>query len=362
MSPTLLSLLLLTTSQVAPAAEDEIAPPIRPPIVKPVQPIGRPVVPVAKWSLSIQKDARFDEKSWGEASEPVSTRGLRLVVQPERKSFAGNGPLAFRVTLENVSENAIELAGGRLGAKPRLVLANQKTGAQWSLTAKASKTKGVKLAAGDSASYTLVVSAPQIVFPRPVPVPLPGPIPRPLPQPIPFKGVRFQACGAAGQAQPVPIRRPIRPPVFVGQVVPVGQGTVRAQLFVEFDKPAQDSKAWSGRLAAKPVEFEIGKPEPVVPPGVPTTKETAVKAAIPVAEAALRSNYRPVPGIRPEHSGTWIEDAEKTANVTQTKSGWTVSWTHTPRRGGFGYNVTVDVTRGGGGVVREVFTSYSPKR
>lgn len=343
-------------------AEDRVAPPgvvppvrrppiVRPPIVKPLPPVRAP-----EWTVTVREKSRFDEKQWGEASEPTSDRGLRITLQPERKSFAGNGPLAFRVELTNTTDGPLVLANGsKLGDSPRLVLANQKTAAQWSLSAKSDDSKPLTIPAGESVQRTLVVSAEQVF------VPLPQPIPRPIPFRIqPAKGDELQAKKKVQPAGAQPIIRPAGPIVAQWATVPVGQGTVRVRLLLEFEK--SDAKnTWSGKLASKPVECTIGGPEapPVI--GVPTTREQAIQKAMPAAEAALSANDRPVPGIRPGHVGEWLVDPEKTAEVKETDNGWRVSWTHTPKGKGFGYNVSVDVNRGGGTVVREVFTSYSPR-
>lgn len=353
------------------SAEDVVEPArkqpiVRPPIAKPAPPGGQPIIAAPKWTMSIQEKPKFDEKQWGDVSESSTTKNLALTVQPELGEFAGNGPLAFRVTLKNDSPKPIVLAGGRLGAKPRLVLANQKTAAQWSLEMKESdESKPVTLAPGKAVSYTVTVTADQVFVMPPIPRPIPRPIPLPRPVPQPFPA---QPAIGNGKAEALQVDRrrpvvPIRPPVVVGPVVPVGQGKIRARLFVEFEKTEAKPTAWTGRIASNPVEFEIGAPKPIVPPvvGAPTTKEQAVRVAVPAAERALQANYQPVAGIHPAHSGTWIDDPTKTANVTETKTGWRVAWTHTPKGKGFGYNVTVEVSRGGGAVVREVFTAYSPR-
>lgn len=339
-----------------PAVEDPRAvPPVvepEPPMKKP--PVIRPALPIAaaNWTLNVREKANFEEKEWGTASEPASDRGLQVTLQPEQKTFAGNGPLAFRVTLTNTTEKPLVLASGTgLGESPRLVFSNQKTAAQWAISAKDDDAKPLTIAAGESVSRTLIVNGGRLILPQPVP----RPIPRPLPAQPAIQPRRIRALLPNGKQL---IRRPA---IVIGMAtVPVGQGPVRARLMLDFAK-SDEKGAWSGKLASSTVEFVVGPPGQPVVPGVPTTKEQAIQTALPVAERALTANDTPVAGVRPAHVGTWIEDAEKTAKVDETDSGWRVTWTHTPKEKGFGYNVTIEVNKGGGATVREVFTSYSPR-
>ena len=334
---------------------------------EPAQKAGRrivkpgPVVAAGSFELKVQTQPKFPNETRGEASTPAETDSLAVTIQPEKKSFAGNGPLAFLVTFENKADTPRMLFGlEHLGDSPKLVIANQDNANQWSLTGSFAQDKNppaVELAAGQSKTYTLVVESQAVIVPRPIP--LPRPVPRPLPLPIEKKGAQPENPKVPPQILPP------RPPVVIGAPLPCGQGSCRAMLLLEFKTdPIRRYKhpTWTGKIASGTVDFQVGKPQPVaIPPfgGGPVTKDRAIQLAQAAAERALQSNYQPVPGVKPAHQGTWIENAEKTANVTEKKTGgWTVSWTHFPKSG-FSYNVKIDVGTSGAAVVQEVFTSYS---
>lgn len=324
-------------------------------IVKPAPPI----VAQPAFELKVETKPRFPNENRPPASKPVEEKSLEVTLQPEKKEFAGNGPLAFLVTVQNKSKSPMMLFGlEHLGASPKLVLSNQKNANQWSITGDFDQAKNppaVELGPGESKTYTLVVEGKAVAVPRPIP--LPRPIPRPLPEPA------FQKAGEGLQADRR-ILRP-RPPVVIGQPIPVGEGECRAMLLLEFGTdPLRRYKhpTWTGKIATGTVDFTIGKPQPIIVPprgAGPITKERAIPLAQAAAERALQANYRPAAGVKPAHQGAWITDAEKTANVTEKKSGgWTIRWTHFPKQG-FSYNVKVDVSAAGATTVREVFASYS---
>lgn len=350
--------------------------------------IVRPGVAVpavaAVFLLRVQKEPRFAKEEHPPVSQAVSRNGLTLTVQPEKKKFAGNGPLAFAVTLKNTSPGPLRLpAAETLGGRPRLVISNRKTAAQWTISGKLALGKPLTLKPGEAVTRYVVVEAPAIV-PRPVPLPQPRPLPRPGPQPRrlpPVRKFRIQQGTNPQPAQAVvpqraaqrvvnqpqiapPVGRPIRPPIVVPPTLPCGQGPCTARLFLEFVKPQQAAEGnglWTGKIASAPFSFEVGKPE-FWTPGQPLTKTQAVRLAHPVAERALSAAYRPVPGLRPPKTGPWIESPEKTATAKKDKNGnWTVSWTRFPKTG-HAYNITLLVSRFGGVSVREVFTGYSKGR
>lgn len=125
-------------------------------LVKPTRPIVQP-----SFRMVVQKKPRFPGGPRPEPSKPAVERGLSVTIQPERKEFAGNGPLAFQVVLKNDSKATFMLYGAdQLGRQPRLVIANLETTTQWIVTksnvirpAAASTT----LAPGKSLTYTIVV-------------------------------------------------------------------------------------------------------------------------------------------------------------------------------------------------------------
>lgn len=367
LSVTLVALLILSTTTVR---GDGLEPAQKRPgqIVKPIAPVALP-----KYRVTVQSKPKFPNQKRPKESEAVTEKGLSVTIQPERKKFAGNGPLAFEVEFKNVSDQPFLLYGAELlGQGAKLVVSNQKTAAQWE---PGSPTKGkdqpaVELKAGKSLKYTLVVEG---VFAFPQPIPLPRPIPQPLPRPIPERKLQQDQAGTAAQVDrrgPVPVVRPV-PPVVIGPVMPCGKGPCRARLLLEFTSDPRRRYAtpqWTGKIASGPVDFEVGDPEPVRPPVIgppvigPINKEKAVTLAQAAAERALQANYQPKDPVRPPHEGAWITDPQKTAAVKERKGGgWTVSWTQVPAETGFTFNVTVDVTAGGATVVREVFTAYSPR-
>lgn len=329
-------------------------------IVKP----GPVVVAGESFKMKVQATPKFpNEQQRPEASTPAETKSLSVTIQPEKKSFAGNGPLAFLVTFENKSNKPMMLFGlEHLGDSPKLVIANLTNANQWSLTGEFAQDKNppaVELGPGQSQTYTLVVEGQAVVMPRPIP------LPRPIPFPVPKQEDAANPGQPAVRKAPPRILPPQNPPVPVGALLPCGQGKCRARLLLEFQTdPLRRYKhpTWTGKIATGPVDFEIGKPDPIrIPPagGGPLTKKQAIQLAQTAAERALNSNYRPVPGVQPAHQGSWITNAEKTATVTEKKpGGWTIAWTDFPKKG-FSYNVKVDVSPNGSTVIREVFTGYS---
>lgn len=346
---------------------------VRLPVQKPGQPAAQPQVPaqpqVAKpirvlppvrdpFQLRVQKNSRFPKEARPAASNPASNNGLEITIQPEKKEFAGNGPLAFEVVLTNRSKKGFMLHSSSFGggASPKLVISNQTNANQWTIAGKWQfGPSPTPLEPGKSLTLTFVVESRFIG-----PVPFPRPIPRPfLGRPDMLKGK------AAAQIRIGKPGRPIRPPVIVRPNLPCGEGKCRARLFLEFTQTPLKRRYkyphWIGKIATGTVDFKVGKPQPVVGPGGPATKEQAIRVSHPVAERALQGNYKPVANIRPPRVGPWIESPEKTATVKKTANGgWTVSWTSFPKNG-HGYNITIDVSRNGGAVVREVFTNYSKR-
>jgi hypothetical protein len=338
------------------------------------KPIRRPApVPVAqKFRLRVQKTSRFPKQVRPAVSKPSAVNGLEITIQPEKKEFALNGPLAFEVKLTNRSKQGLMLFGSSsLGVKPKLVVKNLKTAKQWTIQGTISPALGgdisVVLAPGKSLTLTLVAEA---TFVRP--------IPRPFPRPVPFPQPRIQLQRAVGAIQIAPagrkpadkrpgivVGRPVRPPFIVNGNLPCGMGNCRTQLFLEFARNPQKRKFefphWTGKLATATTDFNIGKPAPNFVPGQAVTKSQAIRMARPVAERALVGHYKPLKTFRPPRVGPWILSPEKTATVKKlTNGGWKVGWTHFPRSG-HGYNVTVDVNSRGGAILRDVFTSYSKR-
>lgn len=327
-----------------------------------------PAVVAAKpFEMKVQAKPKFPNEKRADASEPAEVKSLSVTIQPEKTSFAGNGPLAFLVIFENKAETPrMFYSLEHLGDSPKLVISNQKNANQWSIAGSFDQKKhpaAVKLNPGESQTYTLVVESKFVGIPRPRPIPLPRPVPMPKsPFPVPIQKEAKQ--DVIGKAVPPKIRPP-RPPVVVGPNLPCGQGPCRARLFLEFKTdPIRRYRhpTWTGQIATGTVNFQIGKPEPIaVPPrgGGAMTKDRAIELAKTAAERALQADYRPVPGIKPAHQGDWITNAKKTAEVEEKKAGgWTVRWTNLPKSG-FSYNVKVDVNQSGATTIREVFTSYS---
>ena len=54
-----------------------------------------------KYRVSVQSKPKFPKAERPNASVPASLKGLSVTIQPEKKTFAGNGPLAFEVQLTN---------------------------------------------------------------------------------------------------------------------------------------------------------------------------------------------------------------------------------------------------------------------
>lgn len=327
-------------------------------IIKPAPPV---VVASTPFELKVETKPRFPNENRPQASTPAEEKSLAVTIQPEKTEFAGNGPLALLVTFENKSKSPLILYGlEHLGASPKLVVSNQKSASQWSVTgdfSKAPDQAAAELGAGESKTYTLVIEANAVVVPQPIPFPMPRPIPLP-------------AGAVLEDLKPGPppaVRRivPPRPPVVIGPALPVGEGACRAMLLLEFPSdPARKYQhpVWTGKIASRTVDFQVGKAQPVaVPPvvGGAMTKAQAITVAKAAAERALQVNYQPQGTVKPAHQGEWIKEAEKTANVTESKTGgWTIAWTHFPKSG-FSYNVKVDVGQNGSANVREVFASYS---
>ncbi|GAB4136867.1 MAG: hypothetical protein Tsb009_04130 [Planctomycetaceae bacterium] len=321
-------------------------PPVEKRVLKPIRPLPVPVR--QKFQLRVQKISRFPRQLRPAASKPASKNGLEVTIQPEKKSFPLNSPLAFEVKLTNRSKQGMLLFGvDGLGVKPKLVVANLKNANQWSIQSQfdPARKNGKSIPLMPGKSLTLYLVAESSLIPRPGPIPIPRPR-----KPSPFLQIR--------QGRPI-----IRPPIPVNQNLPCGQGKCRARLFLEFqqnpDKRRFPFPHWVGKLASESVDFQVGKPEPIFVPGQPLTKDRAIKLAYPVAERALRAHYKPIENIRPPHPGPWIESPEKTAIAKKSAAGvWTVSWTHFPKAG-HGYNVKVEVFANGLANLRDVFTSYS---
>ncbi|MBT6156856.1 MAG: hypothetical protein HOK71_05815 [Planctomycetaceae bacterium] len=331
--------------------------------------IGKPIAPVGlpKYKVSVQSKPRFPKSQRPKASEPASLRGLSVTIQPEKKTFAGNGPLAFEVQLTNTSKKPFLLfRGATLGAGAKLVVSNRKTATQWEPGPPTIVKRGtVSLPPGKSVKYWLVVET-QFVA-----VPFPRPLPQPIPRPFP-KRQQLEGKAAAAIEAPAVRRRPaVIVPPFVGPVMPCGQGACRVRLLLEFKGDPLGKYAtplWTGKIATGTVDFEVGAPQPIKPPVIgppivgPLTKQQAITVAQAAAERALNANYKPLAPVRPPHAGVWISRAQKTAQVKRQKGGgWTIGWTQVPKGKGFRFNVAVKVDTRGGARVQEVFTGYSPR-
>jgi hypothetical protein len=343
---------LLSTTSLA-LAQARLEEKAQPRIVKPA-PIVATQTP---FQLKVETKSRFPNENRPGASTPAEEKSLAVTIQPEKSEFAGNGPLAFAVTFENKSPVPLMLFGlEHLGVSPKLVISNQANANQWSITGSFAQDKNqaaIQLGAGESKTYTLVVEA-NVVIPQPIP------LPRPMPFPVP-------AVEKGPAVNPRAVQRifPPRPPWVIGTELPCGEGACRALLLLEFQTDPLRRylhPLWSGKIASGTVDFQVGKPLPIVVPpigGGPLTKERAIVLAQAAAELALKSNYQPLAGIKPVHQGAWITDATKTAEVTEQKAGgWTIGWTEFPKQG-FSFNVKIDVNTNGATTVREVFTSYT---
>jgi len=347
------------------SSRDRVAPPQKGKPIRIIPPVVR-----GKFELRVQKDSRFPKEERPAASKPASNDGLQITVQPEKKEFAGNGPLALEVVLTNTSKKPLRLNRvNELGGTPRLVIANQKTAGQWTVKGKTGKSaKTLTLQPGKSTKYTVVVESTGFIRPRPIPLPRPRPLPprRLPPQRTEVKGADKPVIVQPAGKPKIGIGRPIRRPIVWNPTLPIGQGPCRARLFLEFQDGSKtaDAKAafWTGKIVSGPVDFKIGKPEPGWTPGQPLQKKQAIRLAHPVAERALKAAYKPVAGLRPPKQGPWIESPEKSATAKKDKTGnWTIRWAAFPKTG-HQYNVTVKVSKFGGARVTEVFTGYSKSR
>jgi|GEM_PF-1807461 hypothetical protein len=331
-------------------------------IAKPIAPIGQP-----KYKVSVQSKPKFPKSDRPKVSEPASLRGLSVTIQPEKKRFAGIGPLAFEVQLTNTSKKPFLLfRGATLGEGAKLVISNRKTAAQWEPGSPAVTKRGaVSLPPGKSVKYWLVVET-QFVA-----VPFPRPLPQPFPRPFP-KRQQLEGKAAAAIEAPADRRRPaVIVPPFFDSVMPCGQGPCRVRLLLEFKGDPLGMYAtplWTGKIATGTVDFEVGAPQPFQPPVIgppivgPLTKQQAITVAQAAAERALDANYKPLAPVRPPHAGVWINNPQKTAQVKKAKrGGWTIGWTQVPKGKGFRFNVTVRVDTRGGVRLREIFTGYSPR-
>ena len=165
------ALLGLFAGLVVTAAGTDKTPPLKPP------PPGRIVQ--FPFRIIIQKRPRFPDGQRPEPSKPVVERGLSVSIQPERKEFAGNGPLDFQVVLKNDSNASFLLYGvEHLGLTPKLVISNLENTNQWVVTRTVVTCKAMfstVLAPGKSLTYAIVVERVSSV------IPFPNPIPRPIP-------------------------------------------------------------------------------------------------------------------------------------------------------------------------------------
>lgn len=224
---------------------------------------GIAVVPVeSTFLLEVRDKPLFPGAERPEASTPAEERGLSVTIQPEKKSFAVTGPLAFEVVFKNESDKPFRLHGLELlGGKARLVISNQQTAAQWTLSgpeAKDGVPAATELAAGASKTLTVVVRS-NVVQPRPRPVP--------FPQPVPLD----KDAAEPGKAPFLRIA-----PVPGGPPLPCGAGQCRAFLLMDFPAskaPAGQTPEWVGKIATKPADFTVAGveavPVPVPRPVVP---------------------------------------------------------------------------------------------
>ncbi|MAG92440.1 MAG: hypothetical protein CMJ48_01635 [Planctomycetaceae bacterium] len=241
--------------------------------------------------LTVQKAPRFPNGQAGERSIPSESRGLEVSLQPEKAQFSDRGPLAFRLTYRNTSDKAFLLdRPDRLGASARLVIANQATAAQWTLTSDFPKGRGnalIRLEPGASLRYTLVVSS------RPAFIPQPRP---PRPTPIdPRVGQSDSTAAGTTEAEqsgktpgskvprqpstqsksrirppvvvPRPRPRPV-PPIVISPQLPCGAGQCRTMLLLEFKGNTAVKNGgpplWVGKIATRPVDVTIAGGRPVI--------------------------------------------------------------------------------------------------
>ena len=168
--------------------------------VQPGRPaIGRPVVKeMPKYQqpkeIQVQTKPKYKETQAGKVSTPVDDRGLQVTIQPQKDSFNVIEPLAFTVILKNISKKTIVLHRGEvLGPNPKLVVANMKTAAQWTVKADFSdnkREKSITLKPGEELKRTLIASAVSHRNIRPGQI---MPFPQPIrPRPPVFRGKPVQ--------------------------------------------------------------------------------------------------------------------------------------------------------------------------
>lgn len=317
--------------------------------------IRLPVPPA--YEVLVQKESLLPKGDRPDATVPVGDGRIAVSIQPERNRFPANGPLAITVTLKNVSEKPLSLWGlESLGGRSELVIAHVKSAAQVKLTGPGADAKSVSflLEPGKSVERTLIVRG------KPIVVPI---NPRPI-VPLPLEGnPRRTAVRDPKEAAAEKVDGRIRPG-FPAPATIAPLGTVRMRLLLEFVAPPEKGAGlhWTGKLASDPIDLELT--EPAAPPpagaGPPTTRAQAIALAHPAAEAALNAVYQPLEPVRPTHTGNWISEPEKSAEVKDRDGGgWTVSWTHTPKGKGHSHHVMIDVSPTGQATVREVFAGYS---
>ena len=238
------SLLFLATSVVA----DEIAP------KKPIP--GRVPAVGTAFRLRVQAKPQYPNAERPSASAATAERGLSVTIQPEKAAFALNERLAFIVVVTNESKRPFRLQNiSELGGKPKLVVANFDSAAQWTVAevTTGDGPKSIQLEPGKSATLHLVVNG-QIQ-------------PQPRPRPLPIRR------NAAAQD----VRKPGPNGPFQTQApLPCGAGKCRTRLLLEFKadggQKGQTVPAWVGKIASKPVDFTVTAARPPVivrPPVVP---------------------------------------------------------------------------------------------
>ncbi len=243
--------------------------------------------------LTVQKEPRFPNGQAGERSIPSESRGLEVSLQPEKAQFSDRGPLAFRLTYRNTSDKAFLLDHpDRLGASARLVIANQATAAQWTLTSDFPKPRGnalIRIEPGASLRYTLVVSSRPPFIPQPRP---PRPIPiRPQARQSDSTAPGTTEAKEAGKTpgsnvprdsstqsesrirppvivpRPRPRPRPV-PPIVISPQLPCGAGPCRAMVLLEFKGNTAVKNGgpplWVGKIATRPVDVTIAASRPII--------------------------------------------------------------------------------------------------
>lgn len=275
----------------------------------------RPVVTQRPEKITVQTKPKYQNVEGGKASSPADDRGLQLTIQPEKKSFNVKEPLAFTVTLKNTSQKNIMLHGGELlGLSPKLVVANMKSAAQWTIQGDFSKSKEIKsivLKPGEEIQRTLVATPATQQIGKPVRImPFGGIRPNIKGRPIQIKinGMKIKLKNAIPQKQPAPKRaKPVRirrllpnkakavqpknaeksnkeqariqqlapriaicgvvgvmpPASALGFTLPCGKGECRARLFLEFKESPNKKKLaapyWAGKIVSQPVDFEVAE-------------------------------------------------------------------------------------------------------